>query len=100
MKARAPNGCVLLFSSAASSVGLPKAGSFESALHNTGELVSERRSGDCCDAGLTVQQLGGGGVSESDPPEVDRRRLPEGDVPIANCTVGGDMELISQLLVR
>lgn len=34
------------------------------------------------------------------PPEVDRRRFPaelNGGVPIANCTLGGDIELMSQL---
>lgn len=44
-----------------------------------------------------------GGVSPP-PPEVERLRFPEldGGVPIANCTVGGEIELISQfeLLLR
>lgn len=39
---------------------------------------------------------GGGGVS--DPPDVLRRRL--FGVPIANCTDGGEIEFISQLLLR
>lgn len=99
MKARDPKGCVLLLS-LVSNVGLPRAGSFERALDNTGELVPERRSGEWCDAGLTVQQEGGGGVSDSEPPDVERRRLPVGGVPIANWTAGGDIELISQLLFR
>lgn len=82
------------------SVGLPRAGSLDRAVDNTGELVPERRRGEWCDAGLTVQHDGGGGVSDSDPPDVDRRRLPVGGVPIANCTAGGEIELISQLLFR
>lgn len=99
VNARVPKGCILLLS-LVSNVGLPRAGSFDRACDNTGELVSDRRSGEWCDAGLTVQQDGGGGVSESEPPDVDRRRLPVGGVPIANCTAGGEIELISQLLFR
>lgn len=46
-----------------------------------------------------------GGVSPPPPPDVERLRLPDeldGGVPIANCTCGGEMELISQfeLLLR
>jgi hypothetical protein len=40
---------------------------------------------------------GTGGVS---PPDVDLRRLADdadGGVPIANCTLGGEIELISKL---
>lgn len=42
---------------------------------------------------------GTGGVSL---PDVERRRLAEGGVPIANCTLGGEIELMSrlQLLLR
>lgn len=39
---------------------------------------------------------GTGGVSGPHP-DVDRRRSPDGGVPIANCTLGGDIELMSQL---
>lgn len=48
--------------------------------------------------GLICQVLGGTGGVSGPNPEV--RRLPaelEGGVPIANCTLGGDIELISQL---
>lgn len=44
-------------------------------------------------------QGGTGGVSGPQP-DVDRRRLPvelDGGVPIANCTLGGEIELMSQL---
>lgn len=45
--------------------------------------------------------LGGtGGVSPPAHPDVERRRLADeadGGVPMANCTLGGEIELISQL---
>lgn len=48
--------------------------------------------------GLICQVHGGtGGVSG---PQADVRRLPDefdGGVPIANCTLGGEIELMSQL---
>lgn len=100
VNARVPSGWVLLLSVAPISVGLPSAGNLDRAFDNTGELVPERRSGDWCEAGDTVQHVGGGGVSDSDPPEVDLRRPPDGGVPMANCTAGGEIELISQLLFR
>ena len=56
--------------------------------------------------GLICQLHGGGlgGVSESDDPEADRiRPMPaketDGGVPIANCTAGGEIELMSQALL-
>uniref|UniRef100_A0A8W7PVT0 Uncharacterized protein n=1 Tax=Anopheles coluzzii TaxID=1518534 RepID=A0A8W7PVT0_ANOCL len=66
----------------------------------TGELVPDRRNGDWWEPGLTVQQLGGGGVSDSEPPDVDLRRPQDGGVPMANCTAGGEIDRISQLLPR
>lgn len=65
-----------------------------------GDAVLERRNGDGCVAGLICQVLGGGGVSDSDVPDVERRRTPAGGVPMANCTDGGDIELIDVLLLR
>jgi hypothetical protein len=46
-----------------------------------------------------------GGIGGVSPPDVDRRRFADeddGGVPIANCTLGGDIEFISrlQLLLR
>lgn len=64
-------------------MGLPRAGNLLSALGSIGELVSDLRNGELCDAGLICHTQGGGGVSERDPPDVDRR-LPLGGVPIAN----------------
>lgn len=49
-----------------------------------GDAVPDRRSGDECVAGLTCQVEGGGGVSESEVPDAERRREPIGGVPIAN----------------
>lgn len=46
------------------------------------------------DTGDTGQILGGGGVSHKLLEDVRRLPLP-GGVPITNCTVGGDKELIS-----
>lgn len=55
-----------------------------------------RIGGDCCVVGLICHRYGAtGGDSDSDPPDIERRRAPNGDEPIANCTAGGDMELIS-----
>lgn len=65
-----------------------------------GDTVDERRNGDGCVAGLTCQLHGGGGVSDSEVPEADRRRAPAGGVPMANCTDGGDIELIDVQLLR
>lgn len=62
--------------------------------------MPERRNGDDCVAGLTCQVLGGGGVSESDVPDVERRREPTGGVPMTNCIDGGDIELMDVLLCR
>lgn len=45
--------------------------------------------------------LGGTGGVSGPHPDVDLRRLPDeldGGVPIANCTLGGEIELMSQLL--
>lgn len=96
VNARCPSILWLLLSII--NVGLPSAGSLLNALGSIGELVSDRRNGEWCDAGLICQTAGGGGVSDRDPPEVDRRR-PLGGVPIANCTAGGDIELISFVLL-
>lgn len=65
-----------------------------------GDAVPERRSGDDCVAGLTCHVHGGGGVSDSEVPDAERRRTPAGGVPMANCTEGGDIELIDELLLR
>lgn len=55
-----------------------------------------RIGGECCVVGLICHKYGAtGGDSDSDPPDVERRRVPNGDEPIANCTAGGDIELIS-----
>lgn len=54
---------------------------------------SHRIGGDCC-VGLICHKYGAtGGDSDNDPPEADRR-LPNGGEPIANCTAGGEIELI------
>lgn len=87
---------LLLFS--VKRVGLPSAGNLAKALiGRLGELVPERRKefGDVADGDTCHVQGGiGGGVSE---PDVERRRFPNdaGGVPIANCTCGGDIELMS-----
>lgn len=115
VNARGPSmGCWLLFSDdeplppepneptepgATIKVGLPNVGSLVRADGSTGELCPERLRGDCVwPPGLTCQVQGaeGGGVSDSEPPEVERCR-PCGGVPMANCTAGGEMELISLL---
>jgi len=83
---------------ATSIVGLPNVGSLVSAADGrTGELLPLRRKGDCECPGDTCQVLGacGGGVSDSDPPEAERIRV--GGVPMANCTAGGEIELMSLL---
>lgn len=49
-----------------------------------GDTVPERRSGDEWVAGLTCHILGGGGVSDKEVPDAERRRTPTGGVPIAN----------------
>lgn len=44
--------------------------------------------------------LGGTGGVSGPQPEVERWRLPDeldGGVPIANCTLGGEIEFMSQL---
>lgn len=111
VNARVPeSGWLLLFS--ASSVGLDSAGNFARALEgNDGDPVAvpERLSADgdwwklVVAEGLICHVLGGTGGVSACPPDVDRRRLPEvleGGVPIANCTLGGDIELMSlQLLL-
>lgn len=59
-------------------------------------LVECRIGGDCCVVGLICQRYGAsGGDSDSEPPDVERRRLPSGGEPMANCTAGGEMELMS-----
>lgn len=111
VNARVPaSGWLLLFS--ASRVGLDSAGSLARALEgNDGDppTVPERLSADgdwwkfVVADGLICQVLGGTGGVSGWPPDVDRRRLPEvleGGVPIANWTLGGDIELMSlQLLL-
>lgn len=95
-----PNGfcCWLLFSVII--VGLPRAGNIVNAVGRLGELVPERLNGEWCVAGLTCHVQGGGGVSDNEPPDVERRLVP-GGVPIANCTAGGDIDdIISQLLLQ
>lgn len=105
VKALVPINGLLLFS--ASSVGLDRAGSFARALDgNDGDppTVPDRLKADgdwwkfVVADGLICHVLGGtGGVSG---PKPDVRRLPDkfvGGVPIANCTLGGDIELMSQL---
>jgi hypothetical protein len=50
--------------------------------------------------GLICHVLGGTGGVSGPHPDVERRRLPDefdGGVPMANCTLGGDIELMSQL---
>lgn len=50
--------------------------------------------------GLICQVHGGTGGVSGPQPDVERRRFPdefEGGVPMANCTLGGDIELMSQL---
>ena len=77
-------------------MGLPSVGSLVSAEGKTGELCPERRKGDAvCAPGLTCQVQGAlkGGVSDSELPEAERKR--PGGVPMANCTAGGEMELMS-----
>lgn len=82
-------------------VGLLSAGNFSIADDiDGGDAVPERRNGDDWIAGLTCHVDGGGGVSESEVPDAERRREPIGGVPMANCTDGGDMELIEELLLR
>lgn len=50
--------------------------------------------GDGWAVGLICHKYGAtGGDSDKDPPEVDRR-LPSGGEPMANCTAGGDIELM------
>lgn len=90
---------LLLLMGRPTTVGLLSAGSFKTDDDSVdGETVSDRRTGDVCVAGLTCQVLGGGGVSDSEVPEADRRLAPIGGVPIANCTDGGEIELIDELL--
>lgn len=62
-----------------------------------GGIVAECRiGGDCCVVGLICHKYGAsGGDSDSEPPDVERRRLPGGGEPMANCTAGGEMELMS-----
>lgn len=49
--------------------------------------------GDCC-VGLICHKYGAtGGDSDNEPPDAERR-LPKGGDPIANCTAGGDIELM------
>ena len=61
-----------------------------------GDVADCRIGGDCCAVGLICHKYGAnGGDSDSEPPDVDRRRLPNGGEPRANCTAGGDIELIS-----
>lgn len=44
--------------------------------------------------GLICHKYGAsGGDSESEPPDVERRLLPSGGEPMANCTAGGEIEL-------
>jgi hypothetical protein len=105
VKALVPISGLLLFS--VNSVGLDRAGNFARALDgNDGDppTVPDRLKADgdwwkfVVAEGLICQVLGGtGGVSG---PNADVRRLPVefvGGVPIANCTLGGDIELMSQL---
>lgn len=50
--------------------------------------------GDCCVVGLICHRYGAtGGDSDNDPPDAERR-LPSGGEPMANCTAGGDIELM------
>lgn len=105
VNARVPINGLLLFS--VSNVGLDRAGNFARALDGRDgdpPTVPDRLSAEgdgwklVVAEGLICHVLGGtGGVSG---PDVERRRLPEeldGGVPIANCTLGGDIELMSQL---
>lgn len=98
-----PINGLLLFSN---KVGLDNVGSFARALDGNPPIVPDRLNalGDWWKLVVAEGEIchvdgGTGGVSPH--PEVDRRRFPEefdGGVPIANCTLGGEMELISQLL--
>lgn len=96
----------LLFASA-SMVGLDRVGNFARALPvGIPPVVPDLLNCDgdwwkfvVADGEICHVDGGTGGVSL---PDVDLLRLAEGGVPIANCTLGGEIELISrlQLLLR
>jgi hypothetical protein len=101
VNALVPINGLLLFSN---KVGLDNVGSFARALDGNPPIVPERLKADgdwwmLVEGEICHVDGGTGGVSPQ--PEVDLRRLPDefdGGVPIANCTLGGEIELISQLL--
>lgn len=107
VKALVPIKGLLLFS--VNKVGLDSAGNIARALDGTvGDPPTVpdrlRADGDCWKfvvaEGLICHVLGGTGGVSGPHPDVDRRRLPEvfdGGVPMANCTLGGEIELMSQL---
>lgn len=107
VKALVPINGLLLFS--VNKVGLDSAGNIARALDGTDgdpPTVPDRlrADGDCWKLvvadGLICHVLGGTGGVSGPQPDVDRRRLPDvfdGGVPMANCTLGGDIELMSQL---
>jgi hypothetical protein len=107
VKALVPINGLLLFS--ANSVGLERAGNFARALEgNDGDppIVPDRLRADgdwwklVVADGLICHVHGGTGGVSGPHPDVERRRLPDefdGGVPMANCTLGGDIELMSQL---
>jgi hypothetical protein len=106
VNARVPRIRGLLLASARS-VGLDRVGNFARALPDgIPPVVPDRLSckGDCwkfvvAEGEICHVEGGTGGVSL---PDVERLRLAEGGVPIANCTLGGEIELMStlQLLLR